>query len=234
MAFVAAIIALLPGFAWLYFYLQEDPYPAPKSLVAKTFVAGGASAFIALAAQIGLQKLGFSFGAEGGTYAASGILILTIIVFSLVEELAKFGAAYVTVHGDPGFDEPLDAMIYAIVAALGFATIENIGAVQHDLIISSSGTVFAAIFQTLTLRFIGATLLHTISSGLIGYYWALHIRKFGSGYMLPMGIVLATLLHAMFNFLIINYGSLMYAVAFVVVMAITVLTDFERLRERHI
>ncbi len=234
MPFVAAIIALLPGFAWLYFYLREDPYNEPKSLIAKTFVAGGASAFIALAAQIGLQNLGLGFTVENGAYAVSGMLILTVIIFSLVEEVVKFSAAYVTVHGDPAFDEPLDAMIYAIVAALGFATIENIGAVQHDLAVSSGTMVFGAIFQTLTLRFIGATLLHTISSGLIGYYWALHIRKFGSGYMLPLGILLGTLLHAMFNYLIISYGNLMYAVAFVVVMAITVLTDFEKLRERHV
>lgn len=234
MAFVAAIIALLPGFAWLYFYLREDPYTAPKALIAKTFIAGGASAFIALAAQIILQKFGLGFTVEDGAYAVSGLLIITVIVFSLVEELVKFGAAYVTVHGDPAFNEPLDAMIYAIVAALGFATIENIGAVQHDLAVASSGTVFAAIFQTLTLRFVGATLLHTLSSGLIGYYWALHIRNFSSGHMLLVGIILGTLLHAMFNFLIISYGNLMYAVAFVVVMGVTVLSDFERLRERHV
>ncbi len=234
MAFFASMIALLPGFAWLYFYLQEDPYAAPKSLIAKTFIAGGASAFIALAVQIGLQKIGLSFEMEDGSYVVSGLLVLTILAFSFVEEIVKFAAAFVTVHGDPAFDEPLDAMIYAIVAALGFATIENIGAVQHDLVVSSGSTVFAAIFQTLTLRFIGATLLHTISSGLIGYYWALHIRKFGSGYMLPLGLLLGTLLHAMFNFLIISYGNLMYAVAFVVVMGVTVLTDFERLRERHV
>jgi protease PrsW len=236
MAFAAAILALIPGLAWLYFYLHEDPYPEPKLLVAKTFIAGGACAFVALAAQIGLQKLGLSFSlASDGSLSGMGMLIVTLLAFSLVEELCKFGAAYVTVHSDPGFKEPIDAMIYCIVAALGFATIENIGAVQHDVsFMSPHGAALGIIMQTLTLRFVGATLLHTLSSGLIGYYWAQQIRNFRSGGLVLVGIGLATGLHAIFNYLIISYGSLIYAVGFIVVIGISILGDFEKLKPRAI
>lgn len=234
MAFVAAIIALFPGFAWLYFYLREDPHPEPKLLIVKTFIAGAAGAFVALAIQLVLQRAGFTFATEDVIGGIPLGIILTIIIFSFVEELVKFGAAYVTVHSDPAFDEPIDAMIYMVVAALGFATVENIGAVQRDIGLVSHLETIGLVLQTLTLRFVGATLLHTLSSGLIGYYWALWIRQFESGYFLIAGLLLGTGLHAVFNYLIISYGNLMYAVAFVVVMGISVLGDFERLRLKPI
>lgn len=234
MPFAAAIVALLPGFAWLYFYLREDPHPEPKLLILKTFIAGAACAFVALVAQIVLQRFGLTFDASDVAGGVPGIVIITIIIFSLIEELVKFGAAYVTVHGDPAFDEPIDAMIYMIVASLGFATVENIGAVQRDISMVSHLATIGFVLQTLTLRFVGATLLHTLSSGLIGYYWALQIRRFDSGYLLFWGIILGTGLHAMFNYLIISYGNLIYAVGFIVVMGISILGDFERLRMKPI
>ncbi|MFH1246658.1 MAG: PrsW family glutamic-type intramembrane protease [Candidatus Liptonbacteria bacterium] len=234
MAFLAALSALIPGFAWLYFYLKEDSHPEPKLLIAKTFIAGGACAFIALAAQLALQKVGFSFDVVQGAYGATLRLVITIFIFSLIEELVKFGAAYVSVHNDPAFQEPIDAMIYTIVAALGFATVENIGAVQQNIGGATQAQFLGLVFQTLTLRFVGATLLHSLSSGLIGYYWALSVRSFRSNYILVWGILLGSGLHAVFNYLILSYGNLMYAVGFVVVMGISVLGDFEKLKLKPI
>jgi RsiW-degrading membrane proteinase PrsW (M82 family) len=234
MPFFAALSALIPGFAWLYFYLKEDPHPEPKLLVARTFIAGAACAFVALGIQVALQRIGFSFEVDNGLYGTATKLIFTIFIFSLVEELVKFGAAYVSVHNSPAFQEPIDAMVYAIVAALGFATIENIGAVQTGVGTIPTNAYLGLIFQTLTLRFVGATLLHSLSSGLIGYYWALSIRKFSSAPTLIWGIFLGTCLHAFFNYLILYYGNVIYAVGFVVIVGISVLSDFEKLKLRPI
>jgi RsiW-degrading membrane proteinase PrsW (M82 family) len=58
LAVIGVLLALVPGFAWLFFYLQEDPHPEPVRSIVRTFVAGIGCAFVALAIQIGLSKVG--------------------------------------------------------------------------------------------------------------------------------------------------------------------------------
>ncbi|OGZ02329.1 MAG: hypothetical protein A2946_02415 [Candidatus Liptonbacteria bacterium RIFCSPLOWO2_01_FULL_53_13] len=236
MLFLSIMIALIPGFAWLFFYLQEDTHPEPKATVAKVFIAGGASAFVALAVQVALQHIGFSFSSDSIASSAdiTARVAVSIVLFAFVEELVKFSAAYATMNQDPAFKEPIDAMIYMVVAALGFATIENIGAVHGNFSSYTGNLLAGAVFETVTFRFVGATLLHTLSSALLGYYWALHIRNFGDSRPLFWGIALATVLHAVFNYLIITYGNLIFAVAFLSMIGFFVLGDFEKLKSRPV
>ena len=157
MNYLPVILGLIPSFAWLIFYLKEDPHPEPKSLIFEAFLAGAVATFFVLA----LQTLFNNWASPRGIGMHT---IPSFIILAGIEEIFKFGAAWLVIskHRDQ-FDEPVDAMIYLIVAALGFATIENIAAA------SNSGNL---IFETITLRFIGATLLHTLSSGLLGFYCA--------------------------------------------------------------
>lgn len=190
---------------------------------------------MALAIQLVMQSSGLVINfSDSSFFGITARGLITVLIFALVEELVKFGAAYASIHADPAFDEPIDAMIYMIIAALGFATIENIGAVQRDLSLAGNTMAFQVVAETLALRFVGATLLHTLSSGLVGYYWAIHIRNFGKGSALLFGLASASLLHAFFNYLILTYGNLIYAVAFVVVLGFYVLGDFEKLRLKSI
>lgn len=238
MLLFSILIALLPGFGWLYFYLKEDEeHPEPKTTIVKVFVAGGACAFIALAVQVALQhvRLSFNSNAIRSPDDITWQVAVAIILFAFVEEIVKFAAAYTTIHRDPAFDEPIDAMIYMVVAALGFATIENIGAIQGNFASYDGNLLAGAVFETVTFRFVGATLLHTLSSAVLGYYWALHIRDFSAeSRLLLWGIALATALHALFNYLIISYGNLMYAVAFLATIGFFVLGDFEKLKARRV
>ena len=48
---IAIILGLLPGFAWLVFYLTDDPHPEPKRLILFTFLAGIAFGFFAVVAE---------------------------------------------------------------------------------------------------------------------------------------------------------------------------------------
>jgi len=206
MTFIAIIFGFLPAFVWLVFYLKEDPHPEPKRLIALTFVVGSAFAFFALAAEIVLV----SFLAKLGIASSA---VLSIILLAFIEEIFKFEAAYFTVHKSPDFNEPIDAMIYIIVAALGFATVENLGVLTG---VAKQTALLNEIFETASLRFLGATLLHTLSSGVLGYYWAKSIREFNAKKPLILGFFLATVLHIIFNLLIIKYGNLMYPFLFVV------------------
>ncbi|MGC9968675.1 MAG: PrsW family glutamic-type intramembrane protease [Minisyncoccia bacterium] len=220
---IALVFGLLPGFAWLIFYLSEDPHPEPKRLIVLAFFAGVAFGFFAIA----LEQM-FNHAATG--WGIAELSIFSLLVFALIEELMKFGAAYFAVGKSPILNDPLDRMIYLIVAALGFATLENIGAISN-LPAAFSGTAFiSSVFQMDSLRFVGATLLHSLTSGIVGYHWALGVARKKIALNLSLGLVYATVLHAIFNYLILTYGNISYTVLFLLVVGFFVLSDFEELK----
>lgn len=225
MTILAIILGFLPGLAWLFFYLQEDIHPEPKKLIFLTFIMGAVSAVFALGVEISLKPALGGIGMEKLTLSS-------LVVLALIEELLKFGAAYFSVHKNPAFDEPVDAMIYMVIAALGFATVENLGAVTSGS--PSQTAILSDAFTTTSLRFVGATLLHSLTSALIGYYWALGIREFKTKKYILFGLLLASGLHSVFNYLIIAYGNVLYTAVFLVLVGFFVLNDFEKLKRRII
>ncbi|MEK7607993.1 MAG: PrsW family glutamic-type intramembrane protease [Patescibacteria group bacterium] len=218
-------LGLLPGFAWLVFYLSEDRHPEPRKAIALTFINGAGFAFFALAAQVILDQIFKSQNIEH-------FGLVAILVFAFIEEVLKFLAAYAAIHKNPAFDEPIDAMIYSVVAALGFATVENIGIVAGSN--AGASPFLAGILYVITFRFVGATLLHTLTSSIIGYQWAKGIRVFRQKPYVFWGIILATVIHAVFNLIILNFGETGFPVIFLVIVAIFVLRDFERLKQRFV
>lgn len=225
MTIITLILALLPGFAWLLFYLHEDLHPEPKRLIAYTFVVGMASAFFALAVEIFFKSAFKSVG-------IAELSLVPLILFSLIEEVAKFGAAYLSVHKNPEFDEPVDAMIYMVVAALGFATVENIGALTSG--VPAQTALLSQVFAATSVRFVGATLLHSLASAIVGYSWATGIRDMQVKKYLAWGLLVAAALHTIFNYLIIIYGNVAYVAVFLVIIGFFVLNDFEKLKRRAI
>lgn len=230
MAIALIVLGLLPGFIWLIFYLNEDLHPEPRGLITLTFFFGMISAFVALFGERILNG-----------YMTPAILTLVaplstpqsfyLLGLAAIEESVKFGAAYLSIHKNREFNEPVDAMIYMTVAALGFATIENLGALNN----SSGGTaLLAGAFTTASVRFVGATLLHSLTSGLVGYYWALGIRNLDVKKYLISGLLFATALHAFFNYLVVNYGNLIYVVMFLIIIGFFILNDFEKLKKRAV
>ncbi len=217
------LVGILPSFVWILFFVREDEArPEPKLLLFYTFLAGGAATFFTLGPQIvvnnALQNIGVPQYSFFSLFALAGL-----------EEIFKFLAVYVVVAWRKEFDEPLDAMIYMIVASLGFAAVENVAsAVQSGSAILAQGDAI----QVLSLRFIGATLLHGLSSALVGYYWGMAIAKHISyNVMVVEGLGVATLLHTIFNTLILMYSpEAMVGTLFLVVASFFILNDFEKLK----
>ena len=233
MTLLIIVLGLLPSFAWLFFYLKEDLHPEPKKLIALTFFAGIVFGFFALLVETGLD-CGYAKSQNLDCFvkrdSAFTSIPLLVIDFALIEELAKFGAAYFTVRKKSAFDEPVDAMIYTTVAALGFAALENLGAISQ----ASKSFLEGNIFAVTSLRFIGATLLHALTSALAGYFWAKSIREFGAKRFIFLGLVLATLLHTVFNYLIIIFGNPIYVIIFLAIVGFFTLNDFEKLKGRKV
>ncbi|HDH31467.1 MAG TPA: PrsW family intramembrane metalloprotease [Candidatus Wolfebacteria bacterium] len=213
MEFLIIVLGLLPGFAWLIFFLKEDIHPEPKKMIAKVFFVGAVFTFIALGFEAIFQDLTRSLNIKDTNF-------FSFFGLSAIEEVFKFLAAYLVVRKSRFFDEPVDAMIYMIVAALGFATIENL-AVMFNVV--SGGGGFGVI-NIMILRFVGATLLHALAAGIVGFYWA-HKKVL-------KGLVIATILHTIFNCLILIFSEIIiYPSVFLIIISFFVFYDFEKLKK---
>lgn len=198
---LAAFLAgTLPSLLWLSFWLLEDRrHPEPKKYIFFTFIAGMA---VVIPVVLPLEKLVQAQAATIG-YATQGLLVLGL--WALIEEVFKFAAAYVAALHWRVFDEPMDGIIYMITAALGFAALENMLFLASPL---SQGNI-AQTIVTGDLRFIGATLLHVLSSATVGLCLAYAFSKRASArrWAAVFGVILATVLHTAFNFFILNQGG---------------------------
>ena len=119
------------------------------------------------------------------------------ILWSFVEEFGIFATVFLVAYHSKHFDEPVDAIIYLITAALGFASMENALYLLKDF---SQGGIATVLLDS-NLRFIGATVLHIISAAILGVAFAFAFyRRFWVQFIAGfIGIAIATLLHAHFN-----------------------------------
>ncbi|MDD5098959.1 MAG: PrsW family glutamic-type intramembrane protease [Candidatus Colwellbacteria bacterium] len=209
------IITLL-GFVlssiWLVFFLLEDrAKPEPRLLITKTFAIGMISAFAA----IGMEKL---FGLLCSCLSVEEYSILSISGNALIEEVIKFAVVFIFVGASRHFDEPIDRMIYMITAALGFATVEN-------FFFFSTAASIAELAGITILRFVGATLMHALSSGMLGYFWAKQ-RLF-------IGVVVATVIHTVFNFLILASGPERWPIVFLLLLSFILFYEFDKIKQYY-
>ena len=212
------LLGLIPSFIWLSFFLQEDIHPEPRKMIFAVFLSGALSALAAYFAQTWMSD---QFALRG-VFSSS---ISYVASFAAVEELVKFLAAYIVIRGSKYFDEPIDAMVYLMTAAMGLAAVENI-AVAFDNGIS------AVTIGSLMFRFLGATLLHALSSLAMGYYWARGIITHRVFPYLVWGFIVATLLHSLFNYMIVVFdqGGLLYSIGALIVAAFFIFYDFEKIK----
>ena len=190
---------VLPALAWLWFWLREDSaHPEPRQLIALAFLAG----MVAVAVAIPLEKATQSLlmAVLPGTFFALPIFIFS--VWSVIEEVVKFALGYATVLRRREDDEPIDPVIYMTTVALGFAAAENVLFALSPL----SGSTLSQMIITGDLRFIGATLLHILSSSAIGVALGLAFyRPWRARFMAGLwGLLAAMCLHVVFNILILN------------------------------
>jgi len=207
--FIAVLGGIIPSLIWLWFWLKEDlESPEPRGLVALSFFAGMAVVYFVLP----LQKFVIA-SLDSSVHIAEIIALklsllppteqtVQITLWAIIEEFAKYATVFFVAFKTRFFDEPIDAVIYLITASLGFAAMENALYILKD--IGQGGGVQALLDSN--LRFVGATILHTVSSAVVGIaaaftFYAPKLIKF---ICITLGILIASLLHAHFNLSIIE------------------------------
>lgn len=197
------LAGLAPSLAWLLFYLKKDLHPEPKRKILTVFLAG------ALGAGLGGGLETLFFKRTSLSYRGLGEAGLTFFTVALIEEVAKYLPFKIQVLGHEILDEPIDVPEYLIASALGFAAAENI------FLFFTKQLKFLETFFVSSFRFIGATLLHAVCSGLLGYFLALSFfhEKKGRGskarLLKAAGFGGALLLHTLYNFSIIKASKVL-------------------------
>ena len=218
---IAFLGGILPSILWLLFWLREDhKNPEPKGLLAIAFVMGMITVMIVLPIQKIIQSFAWPNGWE-------------LVAWAGTEEILKLLTVLLVVSSTNQADEPMDWPIYIITLALGFAAVENTLFLLQPITVGDT----AVGLLTGHLRFLGATLLHTISSGIIGISMGLsfYMGSLGKKLYVLLGVFLAVALHSIFNFFIIKNGGsdFLKVFAFLWVGAIIVMLVFEKLRRMN-
>ncbi len=215
---LAFIGGTIPALIWLWFWLKEDKHnKEPRGLLTMIFIMGMISVILVLPIQKIIQNIGFAPDTE-------------TILWALAEELIKYLAIVVVLVKTNFIDEPVDWPVYLITGALGFAALENSLFILKPL---SLGDATVSIV-TSQLRFLGSTLLHAVSSGILGVFLGLafHLKPFFKKIYFLCGIIFATALHSIFNFFIIkgDGNNFLETLAFLWVITIVLMLLFEKLR----
>ena len=215
---LAVLVGIIPALFWLWFWLKEDKEdPKPNGLLAFCFIFGMVSVFIVLPMEQLIQNM-------------TSINALQILGWASVEEIVKFLVVVIILSKTKYIHKPIDWPIFLITVALGFAAFENILFLIKPLSLDQATVGL----MTGQLRFLGSTLLHAVSSGIIGISLGLsfYMKKSIKGMYLVIGLLFAIALHSSFNFFIMdNNGSdFLKVFAFLWVATIINLLLFEKLR----
>jgi RsiW-degrading membrane proteinase PrsW (M82 family) len=181
------LIAFAPGIFWLWYFYHRDRYgPEPLIWIFRVFLLGMLMTVPAALAENALSIVLPAFA-------------ISVIVAPVVEESLKFLVVRKTVYETPDFNHPIDGIVYATTASLGFATLENLG-----YVLLSYQTSLPLALETGFLRAFLSVPAHALFSSMWGY--ALGHAKYRPaperGLIILKGVLLAMVFHSVFNMLV--------------------------------
>jgi len=232
--FFAFLVGFIPICIWLAFWLlQDSKRPEPKHLIVGAFVLGMLAVLLVIPIQ-GLVASYFHIDVGNLTALSTPFLFLLFLMWAGIEEALKVLLVFFIIVRKTAVDEPIDIPMYFITAALGFAALENALFLFGPL---SDGQITQG-FITGNLRFIGAVLIHTLSTAIVAgaiafsFYngWYARIR-WGL-----LGLVGATVVHAIFNIALVtttaDYLLVVFAGVWVGIVGILLALEYIKTLER--
>lgn len=174
---VTLFMAAIPALIWGYVFYKKDPVYRPKA--AKTFLMGTVSVVPILLykwswdyiPQLNIFNYTQNFSAD--VFAFSPMLFLplgTVFAFMFVGIIEEYMKHLVVEKTDQGFFRNIDdAIEFSILAALGFAFIENI--LYFYYIWAYQGVEM--LFVSFVFRSVFSTFAHILFSGIYGYFYGI-------------------------------------------------------------
>lgn len=203
-------LALAPGLFWLWFFVRKNSYrPEPRRLLAMTFMLGMLAVLPAAITEMAL--IGDSAHASSAHLGA--MAVATLLVVGPVEELSKFLVVRLYAYRSGYFEEPMDGLVYAAAASLGFASAENF------FYILRYGP------EVILLRGPLSTLAHLVFGGFWGYALGRSQARFGGWLIVAAGLIVAAFLHGLFDLAVLAEFPLL-SIALVAVGAAWIMSRF--------
>lgn len=205
LSFTASMTALIILVMWLLYFRRIDVFGSSSfTELLFTLALGAFFAFFALILGDLIDRWLPTLPLSGWSYD----LAFSVIRIGGVEELVKFAPVLLVVLVANRDKQPLDLLILGSMSALGFSTLEN------ALYFSTHGLGIA--FS----RFLFSTLMHLANTSIVCYVWA-RARAFQRGCNLPAilaGLILAALVHGVYDFFVLKPSSKSAVLGFVVVL----------------
>ncbi len=183
------ILAVLPALAISFLIYKIDKYDREPHLnLFICFIIGMLITYPAM------QLEGLEIATQlDGRMELWAVLLSSFVVVALSEELFKFLALILYAFPRKAFNEPLDGIVYSVMIAMGFATVENV--------------IYAERFgmQTIIVRAFTAVPAHAIFAIFMGYY--VGMAKFDKArriQLVLMGLLWAVIVHGTYDFFIIQ------------------------------
>lgn len=219
-SFLYALLGgMVPTFLWLWFWLNEESeHKKPFGLIILTFIAGALGVLLLLPLKPVVEILHLD--------------PKTLLVFYAgIEEVIKVVLVAIIAFGSSAITRATDYTIFLVTGALGFSALENTLYLLNPI---SQGVDLGTIIITGNLRFLGATVLHSISVAIVGVLIGIGfaINKSIRLFYAVVGIFIATGLHGVFNYFIMKdtRQSTLMAIAGIWIVAVIVILIFDRLR----
>lgn len=185
------LLALLPGLLLSYYIFFADKYEReswwPMLL---SFGLGVLTTYPVLHLQIYFDDLGFD-----GTGSLWQTFVYALVGVALTEEIFKFFGVMIFPFHRPFFNEPMDGIVFTVLAGMGFATTENILYAQNFGL------------ETVLVRAFTAVPAHGVFGVIMGYFIGLakfEIRLGRKIWLLLQGVLFAAALHAVYDFFILQ------------------------------
>ena len=212
------LVAFGPALLLLFYFAFRDRFePEPEEQLARVVHAGIWAAFVAAGVELGLEFLLF----------LNDEFAQAVVIAPLVEEPAKLLAVLLTVYRTKDFNEPMDGIVYAAAAALGFAAAENFFYLLEALGVELGAIEGEAGFvPTLVVRTLLSVPGHALFTALpgaalgIGLIPALQDSPATRQLLLLGGLGLAMVSHGLFNYITFVSENLWIAVALLSVQAL--------------
>lgn len=194
---VLLILASLAPVVFLLWYFDrlDKEQKESRRFLWKIFLWGVLVTFVAGAVE---YILGVSLGGLF-TDPLISLLVIAFVFVAATEEGLKYWVVKKKAYDHPAFNEYYDGVIYAVVASLGFAALENI-------IYVLEGGLYIAIIRALL-----AVPAHALFGAIMGYHMGLarfEKDKHKEGKLLRKGVFWAIFFHGLYDFLLLTSSAL--------------------------
>ena len=189
--YFTAVSAIAPSLLIVWYFHRRDAYPEPGRVLWATFFLGVLTVAPVVAVELGIGAL-----IAGAPNVVCRGALDAFFGASAPEEAFKLLVLLGYSYRHREFNEPMDGIVYGVVASLGFATLENV------LYVFQGGTGVAV------MRALTSVPSHAGEGAIMGYF--VGVARFaarGRGYLIFKGFAAAFILHGVYDFPLLSMSA---------------------------